>query len=80
MRMFSKKCIILIIIFILFAFVACGYLTVSARRAAFEADRTRYMSDILRITSEKSDTGLDFDGENKRNLQKGDFFQVSWDL
>ena len=54
--MFSKKIIILIfILFSALAVFAVVFLndeySASARRAAFEADRTRYMSDILRITN-----------------------------
>ena len=53
--MFSKKIVILIfILFSVLAVFAVVFLndeySASARRAAFEADRTRYMSDILRIT------------------------------
>ncbi len=59
-----KKTIPIIIFAICCAILLGQHFYVFARQASFEADRARYMSDILKITSEKSDTALTFDGDN----------------
>ena len=51
MKTFSKKLIPLIIFAVCCALLVCQHHYATARRASFEAERTRYMSDILRITN-----------------------------
>jgi hypothetical protein len=50
MNLKSKKIIPLIILVVCCAILISQHYYVTARRASFEADLTRHMSDVLRIT------------------------------